>query len=267
MESGGITPLELVQACTERIKLYDDHVNAFVEISEKDRVRKLAEQSGKRIRDGNKKGPLDGIPIAIKDNFCTSELKTTCASAMLKDFQSPFNATVVELLINSGAIILGKTNMDEFGMGSETIHSHFGKTRNPYHIQDLKDGARIAGGSSGGSAASVASGMCFAALGSDTGGSVRLPASYCGVVGFKPSYGRCSRWGLVAYANSLDTVGILARTVEDARLVYNVLSIYDEKDTTSIPSEIFQQDSSHIPICADNLTNIRVGVPEVTLPS
>lgn len=164
------------------------------------------------------KSIVDGTTIAIKDNICTSFLPTTCASNMLKDFTSPYDATVVKLLNDAGALIVGKTNMDEFGMGSANIHSTFGPVINPSF--DKEEEKRSAGGSSGGSAASVAMNMCKAALGSDTGGSVRMPASYCGIVGFKPSYGRISRHGLISYANSLDTIGILTRNVEDCSNVY-----------------------------------------------
>jgi aspartyl-tRNA(Asn)/glutamyl-tRNA(Gln) amidotransferase subunit A len=185
---------------------------------------------------GTLKSALDGTTIAIKDNICTSFLPTTCASNMLKgnyahisfekerlvlilyklDFTSPYDATVVRLLDDAGALIVGKTNMDEFGMGSANIHSAFGSVINPAFEKEK----RSAGGSSGGSAASVAMNMCKAALGSDTGGSVRMPASYCGIVGFKPSYGRISRHGLISYANSLDTIGILTRNVQDCSNVY-----------------------------------------------
>ncbi|RIA96316.1 amidase signature enzyme [Glomus cerebriforme] len=223
---------------------------------------------------GSFNGSLDGIPIAYKDLFCTSSLPTTCGSFMLKDFKSPFNATVVNSLEEAGAIMVGKTNMDEFGMGAANVYSAYGPVYNPQsilfdenHFEENDGERRVAGGSSGGSAAAVASGMCFAALGSDTGGSVRLPASYCGVVGFKPSYGQCSRWGLIAYANSLDTVGILSRTVNDAQIIYDVISKYDVNDSTSITPEVRSINSS-IPSFfklnsnTNDLRGLRIGVPK-----
>ncbi|CAG8797857.1 29412_t:CDS:2, partial [Racocetra persica] len=193
-------------------------------------------------------------------NFCTKELPTTCGSKMLKNFISPFNATVVDLLQDAGAIMIGKTNMDEFGMGSANMYSAFGPVYNP-----IDQERRVAGGSSGGSAAAVASGMCFASLGSDTGGSIRLPASYCGVIGFKPSYGQCSRWGLVAYASSLDTVGIITRNVLDTQLIYDIISKYDEKDPSSLPPKLRSINASLASFNKTNSTNLselRVGIPQ-----
>ncbi|CAG8591673.1 11180_t:CDS:10 [Diversispora eburnea] len=200
-----LLPTTLVQDCLSRLKKYNAQVNAFIEVQKEEVILQKAREAENRINEGINNKSLDGIPIAYKDNFCTQDLTTTCGSNMLRNFTSPFNATVVELLRDAGSIIIGKTNMDEYGMGA------FGPVYNPHKIISDQESnidkyeKRVAGGSSGGSAAAVASGMCFAALGSDTGGSVRLPASYCGVIGFKPSYGLCSRWGLIAYANSFDT--------------------------------------------------------------
>ncbi|CAG8639028.1 7014_t:CDS:10 [Funneliformis caledonium] len=269
-----ISTAALVKECLSRISKYDAKVNAFIEVQiEKELLDKVLEADD-RFAKGSFIGSLDGIPIAYKDLFCTSTLPTTC------DFKSPFNASVVKFLEEAGAIMIGKTNMDEFGMGSANVYSVFGPVYNPHSIlfdenhlendnnKNIKK-RRVAGGSSGGSAAAVAAGMCFAALGSDTGGSVRLPASYCGVVGFKPSYGRCSRWGLVAYANSLDTVGILTRTVNDAKLIYDVISKYDENDSTSMSPKIRSINSS-LPsfLKSDSNTNdlrgLRVGVPKAS---
>lgn len=214
-------------------------------------------------------GPLDGAPIGIKDNFCTTRLETTCGSRVLEGFTSPYEATVVKHLNKAGAIIMGKTNMDEFGMGAANIFSHYGAVINPHdkNVSSPLGKRRVAGGSSGGSAAAVASGMCVAALGSDTGGSVRLPASYCGVVGYKPSYGRCSRYGLVSYANSLDTVGILAKDVGYASRVYDAISIYDEKDPTCMPDKfrarVDEQDQALAGRWAtDDLSGLVVGIPQ-----
>ncbi|ORX53114.1 amidase signature enzyme [Hesseltinella vesiculosa] len=210
------------------------------------------------------------MPIAIKDNFCTVDLPTTCGSTMLQDFHSPYDATVVQRLREAGAKIMGKTNMDEFGMGSANLHSHVGPVKNPYVYKidptTLNSGFHVAGGSSGGSAAAVAMDMCDVALGSDTGGSVRLPAAYCGVYGFKPSYGHLSRNGLVAYANSLDTVGLLGKRIRDLQQVYDVLNAYDEKDPTSTDISVRQtlqqqQDALLLTWKEGDLTGLRVGVP------
>ncbi|OAD75797.1 hypothetical protein PHYBLDRAFT_110164 [Phycomyces blakesleeanus NRRL 1555(-)] len=214
-------------------------------------------------------GPLDGMLMGIKDNFCTSTLPTTCGSVMLKGFTSPYDATVVKLLEASGAILIGKTNMDEFGMGSANVYSDSGVVQHPFTCEkDVKEeDRRVAGGSSGGSAAAVGMKMCTAALGSDTGGSVRLPASYCGVVGFKPSYGRCSRNGLVAYANSLDTVGILSGTVKQASVVYDAISKHDPKDPSSMPDKLRSKlDESDSILRSQwtkgNLKGLVVGIPQ-----
>ncbi|GME80892.1 unnamed protein product [[Candida] boidinii] len=207
----------------------------------------------------NKTGPLSGTFCAIKDNIATIEEPTTCASKILSTYTSPFNATVVDLLENSGSTVVGKTNLDEFGMGNSTTNSYFGSTLNPIYENDKE--MRIVGGSSGGSAAAVASGVSDFALGTDTGGSVRLPAAYTGIVGFKPSYGRISRWGVIAYAQSLDTVGILAKDVMTTRKVYDVLNQYDDKDPTSLSNELRSQ-FAKIKKTEDKIDKkIRIGVP------
>ncbi|KMU90455.1 glutamyl-tRNA(Gln) amidotransferase subunit A [Coccidioides immitis H538.4] len=207
-------------------------LNAFV--TPLDRVGSWIERvkdADARRKRGAPKSSLDGKLIAIKDNICTRDVRTTCASAILENFTSPFNATVVELLEESGAIVAGKTNLDEFGMGSHSTYSHFGPVKG-LRADDL--GHVSAGGSSGGSAIAVATEQCYAALGTDTGGSVRLPAAYTGTVGFKPSYGLLSRWGVVAYANSLDTVGIIGANTSTVSQVFGVLNRYDHRDPTSI---------------------------------
>ncbi|KAI9483998.1 MAG: amidase signature domain-containing protein [Benjaminiella poitrasii] len=219
----------------ERIDRHNGEINAFISVSDRIVLEEKAKESDERQLKGATLSPIDGTVIAVKDNICTRSLPTTCASNMLKDFSSPYDATVVELLQKAGALIVGKTNMDEFGMGSLNVHSAFGPVVNPLSTKDKR---LSAGGSSGGSAASVAMGMCTAALGSDTGGSIRMPASYCGLVGFKPSYGRCSRRGLIAYANSLDTIGILSRNVKDCSDVYDIISKYDIQDPTCIPIDL-----------------------------
>ena len=205
---------------------------------------------------------LDGIPVAIKDNISLASHPTTAASLTLSSYSPPYTATAVTRLTQAGAIILGKTNLDEFGMGSDTTHSHAGPTLNPWSTPasggEGKGGGRLLspGGSSGGSAAAVAAYRAYAALGSDTGGSVRLPAAYCGVVGFKPTYGQVSRWGLLAYASSLDTVGVIARTVKDCRAVYRVIAGPDEKDSTCLPASPPRPPSS-----PPSLSSLTVGVP------
>lgn len=218
---------------------------------------------------------LRGLGVAIKDNICTVDAPTTCSSKMLQEFQSPFDATVVKLLREQGADILGKTNCDEFGMGSLNINSVHGPVINPLSFLDGVDGvSRSAGGSSGGSAAAVAAGMCFAALGTDTGGSVRLPASYCGVVGLKPSYGLLSRWGVVSFADSLDCVGVFAANVQDTRRVFDALNVHDPKDPTSVPEEIRRQAAADSQARMDSwsgdkrsLRGLRIGVPQEYFPA
>jgi aspartyl-tRNA(Asn)/glutamyl-tRNA(Gln) amidotransferase subunit A len=196
---------------------------------------------------------VEDRPVAIKDNICTKDLKTTAASGILKDFTSPYDATVVKLLRDAGGVIAGKTNMDEFGMGSHSTHSHAG----PVKMQRYEGEEASAGGSSGGSALAVASGQCWAALGTDTGGSVRLPAAYTGVTGFKPSYGLLSRWGVIAYANSLDTVGIFTKNARDAACVFDELNVHDPQDPTSLPTST----RSRLATSDAQPESLRVGIP------
>ena len=225
LKKGEVSSRELVEAYLERIEERRD-INAFITISDE------ALSEAKRIdslRAGGKNvGPLSGLPVAIKDNIITRGIRTTCASKMLEKFVPPFDATVVEKIKESGGIVLGKTNMDEFAMGSSSEWSIFGAVKNPL------DTTLTAGGSSGGSAAAVADFQAPFALGSDTGGSVRLPASFCSIVGFKPTYGRVSRYGLVAFASSLDQIAPLARNVEDIAFLFNIIVGQDERDSTSI---------------------------------
>lgn len=217
---------EVARAFLDRIERLDSNLNSFLTVDPEAVMRQAAD--AQTALDEERAGPLTGIPVALKDNLSTAGLRTTCGSRMLEGYVPPFDATVVERLKIAGAVVLGKTNLDEFSMGASTENSAFGPTRNPW------DRARSPGGSSGGSAAAVAARLAPLALGSDTGGSVRQPASLCGVVGFKPTYGRCSRYGLIAFASSLDQVGPLARTVEDAALLAEATTGHDPKDGTSL---------------------------------
>lgn len=230
------------------------HLNAFVTRVE---PSSLQDRPDPRIpgdgADNADRNSLDGMPVAIKDNICTKDLKTTAASAILKDFTSPYDATVVKLLQDEGAVIVGKTNMDEFGMGSHSTNSHAG----PVKLQRYEGEEASAGGSSGGSALAVASSQCWVALGTDTGGSVRLPAAYTGVVGFKPSYGLLSRWGVIAYANSLDTVGIFAKSARNAERIFNKLNVYDAQDPTSLPTSTRSRLGSN----ENPPESLRIGIP------
>ncbi|KAF6761773.1 Glutamyl-tRNA amidotransferase subunit A, mitochondrial [Ephemerocybe angulata] len=245
-------------------------INAFVHISPESAAS------------ASKAGALQGLKVAVKDNIATKDSPTTCSSAILKDFVSPFDATVVKQLRRDGADIVGKTNCDEFGMGSLNVYSVHGPTLNPFpYTSGASTGAggveeRSAGGSSGGSAAAVAMGLCDAALGTDTGGSIRLPASYCGVVGFKPSYGLVSRWGVVSYADSLDCVGVLGADVPVVSRVFDRISAFDTKDPTSAEPELREAASTHArrrleSLALDSgrgkLDGLRIGIPQEFFPS
>lgn len=221
-----ITIKEVLDSVYSRIDEVEKKIDGYITLT-KESAYKRAEILQEKLDNGEDIGALGGVPIAIKDNICTNGVKTTCASRMLEDFVPFYDATVIEKLENAGAIIVGKTNMDEFAMGSSTETSYFKKTKNPWNLE------KVPGGSSGGSAAVIGANMAFGALGTDTGGSIRQPASYCSVVGLKPTYGLVSRYGVVAYASSLDQVGPITKSVEDAALMLNVIAGHDKMDTTS----------------------------------
>jgi aspartyl-tRNA(Asn)/glutamyl-tRNA(Gln) amidotransferase subunit A len=232
---GEVKSSDAVLAVFAQIEKRDAKIGAFLSTFKEDALKK-AKEIDEKISKGKPVGALAGVPIAVKDNMCTTFGITTCASKILENFRSPYNATVIEKLLAADAVIIGKTNLDEFAMGSSTENSGLKKTVNPW------DPSRVPGGSSGGSAAAVAAKMCFAALGSDTGGSIRQPASFCGIAGLKPTYGRVSRYGLVAYGSSLDQIGPLAKNTEDCALMLNVIAGHDEKDSTSV-------DEKTAPLC------------------
>lgn len=242
-----VSASEITKQTLARIHEVEPQVDAFITVSDEKALAAAAEIDA-RIAAGEDVGAMAGVPIAVKDNICTDGVATTCASRMLENFVPPYSATVIEKLEAQGAIIIGKTNMDEFAMGSTTSTSYFKPTKNPW------DTTRTPGGSSGGSAAAVAAQQVAVSLGSDTGGSVRQPANYCGVLGMKPTYGSVSRYGVVAFASSLDQVGALARTVDDMALVYSTICGKDPKDATSKPTALTGY--------GDNVKGLRLGIPK-----
>jgi aspartyl-tRNA(Asn)/glutamyl-tRNA(Gln) amidotransferase subunit A len=244
-----ISSEELTREVLNRIQSVEEKIDAYLTVSGEFAMAQ-AKQADKDLSDGNTT-MLTGIPLAIKDIICTQGLRTTCGSKMLANFVPAYDATVISKLKQAGAVIVGKTNMDEFAMGSSTENSGFKLTRNPWKL------SHIPGGSSGGSAAAVSAQMCLGALGSDTGGSIRQPASHCGIVGMKPTYGRVSRFGLVAFASSLDQIGPLTQDVTDCSIIMNAISGYDPKDSTSVPRDVPDFMSS----LTDGLSGITVGVP------
>ena len=242
--------LDLTRACLDRIKTADREIHAVLQLTEEEAGRRAAAVDA-RIADGGAIGPLEGIPMLVKDNMLMRGSRTTAASKILENYESPYDATAVARLKAAGAVILGKTNLDEFAMGSSTETSFFGPTKNPWSL------TKVPGGSSGGSAAAVAAGMCLAALGSDTGGSIRQPAALCGGAGFKPTYGRVSRYGLMSMASSLDQIGPLARTVEGAAAVLTAIEGRDPLDSTSAAESRYLDGARP----AGDLRGIKIGVP------
>ncbi len=245
-----ISSQELTRAVLDRIDAVEKNVDAYITVADEIAMDQ-ARLADKAIAQG-KFSTLTGIPLAIKDLICTKGLRTTCASRILENFVPPYDATVVKKLKKESAVIVGKANMDEFAMGSSTENSGFKPTHNPWDL------SRIPGGSSGGAAAAIASDMCIGSLGSDTGGSIRQPASHCGVVGMKPTYGRVSRFGLVAFASSLDQIGPLTKDVTDCAILMNVISGYDPADSTSVPEDV----PDYTSFLKDGLKGIVVGIPE-----
>lgn len=245
-----ISSVELTKKTFERIKEVEPKVDAFLTLTEEFALDQ-AKEVDEKIAKGESLSPLAGIPMAVKDNLCTDGIRTTCASKMLENFVPPYDATTVKRLFNAGAVMVGKTNLDEFAMGSSTENSAFKKTKNPWDLE------RVPGGSSGGSAAAVAAGQAFYSLGSDTGGSVKQPASLTGLVGLRPTYGRISRYGLIAFGSSLDQVGIFAKDVTDCAIILKEIAGKDEMDGTSSPVEV----PDYTKFLDTNIKGMRIGIP------
>ena len=250
IKAGKTTAVEAMQAVIGQIEQSEADLNCYVTF-DKEAALAEAEAVQKRIDDGSLTGPFAGVPVAIKDNMCTKGMKTTCSSKILENFVPTFSSEAVLRLQEAGAVIIGKTNMDEFAMGSTTETSAFGPTKNPRNPE------HVPGGSSGGSAAAVAANECFFALGSDTGGSIRQPASYCGVVGMKPTYGTVSRYGLVAYGSSLDQIGPLCKDVTDCAAIMEVIASHDLKDSTSVE----RKDTDFTSALVDDVKGMKIGIP------
>ena len=250
IQGGEITVKEAVQAALERAKAAEPVINSYVTLDEEGAYAQ-AEEIQKKIDAGELTGPLAGVPVAVKDNMCIKGQLTTCSSKILSNFKPTYTAEAVENLRKAGMVILGKTNMDEFAMGSTTETSWYGPTRNPHNT------AHVPGGSSGGSCAAVAAGECFGALGSDTGGSIRQPSSYCGVVGMKPTYGTVSRYGLIAYGSSLDQIGPIAKDVSDCATLLEVIASHDPKDSTSVKREDYDFTSALV----EDVKGLKIGIP------
>lgn len=251
IKAGETTAVEAMEAVIAQIEKQEGTLNCYVTFDKEAALEKAA-QVQKKIEAGELTGPLTGVPVAIKDNMCTQGMLTTCSSKILNNFVPTFTSEAVINLEKAGAVVIGKTNMDEFAMGSTTETSAYGETKNPWNTD------HVPGGSSGGSAAAVAADECFFALGSDTGGSIRQPASYCGVVGMKPTYGTVSRYGLIAYGSSLDQIGPLCKTVTDCATIMEVIASHDKKDSTSIAREDLDFTSALV----DDVKGLKIGIPK-----
>jgi aspartyl-tRNA(Asn)/glutamyl-tRNA(Gln) amidotransferase subunit A len=250
IKSGEVTVVEATKAALAQMKALEPTLNCYVTIDE-EAALKRAEEVQKKIDAGELTGPLAGVPVAIKDNMCTKDVLTTCSSKILYNFKPTYTAEAVLNLEKAGAVILGKTNMDEFAMGSTTETSAYGVTRNPWNTE------HVPGGSSGGSCAAVAANECFYALGSDTGGSIRQPSSFCGVTGIKPTYGTVSRYGLIAYGSSLDQIGPIAKDVTDCATILETIASYDPKDSTSMKRDVYDFTSALV----DDVKGMKIGIP------
>ena len=252
IQAGEVTAVEAAKAAIENIKAYEKKTNSYVTVLDERAILEQAEKVQAKIEAGELKGPLAGVPVAIKDNMCIKGILTTCSSKILENFEPTYTAEAVLNLEKAGAVILGKTNMDEFAMGSTTETSYYGETKNPWNTE------HVPGGSSGGSCAAVAAEECSYALGSDTGGSIRQPSSFCGVTGIKPTYGTISRYGLIAYGSSLDQIGPIAKDVTDCATILEVLASYDEKDSTSVKRECYDFTSALM----DDVLGMKIGIPK-----
>lgn len=252
IRAGEVTAIEAAQEALAQIREKEDSIHSFVTVREEDQILADAARVQKQIEEGTLSGPLAGVPAALKDNLCTEGVLTTCSSKMLAGFQPTYTAEAVRNLEQAGVVVIGKTNMDEFAMGSTTETSAYGVTRNPHNTE------HVPGGSSGGSCAAVAAGECSFALGSDTGGSIRQPSSFCGVAGMKPTYGTVSRYGLIAYGSSLDQIGPIGRDVTDCATILETIASYDKKDSTSIPRE----DTDFTSALVEDVRGMRIGIPK-----
>ena len=251
IKSGEVTAVEATKAALEQIKKLDGTYNCYVTVDE-EAALKEAEEVQKKIEAGELTGPLAGVPVAVKDNMCTEGMLTTCSSKILENYIPTYTASAVQNLTDAGCVIIGKTNMDEFAMGSTTETSYYGVTRNPHNPD------HVPGGSSGGSAAAVALNECFFALGSDTGGSIRQPSAFCGITGMKPTYGTVSRYGLIAYGSSLDQIGPMTKNVTDCAAVLETIASYDKKDSTSMKREEYDFTSALV----RDVKGLRIGLPK-----
>ena len=250
LDSKEISAVELTEQYLDRIENSDKEINIYITVCKENALADA--KKAQEVIDSGNSGAFTGLPISVKDNICTLGVKTTCASHMLDDFIPPYNATVMEKLKKDNIVMLGKTNMDEFAMGGSSQTSYFGGVKNPYDL------TRVTGGSSGGAAASVSADLCAAALGSDTGGSVRQPASFCGVTGLKPTYGTVSRWGLIAFASSLDQIGVIAKSAEDTGYMLEGIYGYDENDATSSK----KSEGNYNSLIGSNVSKLKIGVPK-----